>query len=157
VRARLALACLAAVCAGAAGEGRASPYGSYPLALPETLRGTVQVPLDGDRPAQVSTLGALYRALAACWTAPEGLRKLEGLEITARFALRRDGSVIGTPRITFAAGAPGPEARDVLVRATLRSIAACTPAPVTEGLGRAVAGRPLALRFVYRGPEGRGI
>ncbi len=70
--------------------------------LPQTLRGTLRVPLlagETGRPGR--SLKALFPALAACWEAPEGLAKFERTEITARLSLRRDGSVIGTPQITF--------------------------------------------------------
>lgn len=150
----LALAGMPAVSPALASASPVAPYG---LPLPGTLRGTVEVPA-GDRPGRpANTLDELYRALAACWEAPPGLRKLEGIEITARLSLRRDGSVIGPPKITFAAGAPEGAAKRVLVRATLEAIARCTPAKLTPSLGAAIAGRPVALRFVYRGPSGRDI
>ena len=126
--------------------------------LPQTLRGTQRVPLPASgTAAPADTLRALYPALAACWKVPEGLGRFERAEITARLSLRRDGSVIGTPRITFAQ-APGDErVREILVRATLDAIARCTPVRLTPGLGGAIAGRPRALRFIYDGPRGQGI
>ena len=108
-------------------------------------------------PGPVDTLKALFPALAACWQAPEGLAKFERTEITARLSLRRDGSVIGAPRITFSQTPGDARARDILVRATLDAIARCTPVKVTPALGAAIAGRPLALRFIYDGPRGQGI
>ncbi|CAO4135678.1 hypothetical protein [Methylorubrum extorquens] len=132
--------------------------------LPQTLRGTQHVPLPaGDTAAApADTLKALYPALAACWKAPEGLSRFERVEITARLSLRQDGSVIGMPQITFAktpfANTPGDtRARDILIRATRDAIARCTPVRVTPALGGAIAGRPLALRFIYDGPRGQGI
>jgi thioredoxin-like negative regulator of GroEL len=135
-----------------------------PSSLPQTLRGTVQVPLpeSGDgaprgerRPAD--TLKELYPTLAACWEAPPGLARLERTEITARFSLRRDGSLIGEPRITFATPPSETRARDILTEATIAAIRRCTPARITAALGAAIAGRPMALRFVYAGPRGQGI
>lgn len=135
-----------------------------PLTLPETLRGTVQVPggmshagPGAGAPRGIDTLKELYPALAACWEVPAGLSRFERTEITARFALRRDGSVIGTPRVTFATQDPDSRARAVLTQATLEAIRRCTPAKVTPALGGAIAGRPIALRFVYQGPKGQGI
>ncbi|WP_246390403.1 hypothetical protein [Methylorubrum rhodinum] len=127
--------------------------------LPQTLRGTLRVPLLAGEtgPGPVDTLKALFPALAACWEAPEGLAKFERTEITARLALRRDGSVIGTPRITFSQTPGDDKARDILIRATLDAIARCTPVRLTPALGGAIAGRPLALRFIYDGPRGQGI
>lgn len=116
------------------------------LSLPTTLRATVRVPVTmPEGPAD--TLAALYPRLAACWRAPADLG---AATITARFALRRDGSLQGNPRITFSRVSP--QWRDALVAETLASLARCTPARLTAGLGGAVAGRPIALRFVYPGP-----
>ena len=152
--------------------GAESAPSTGPLTLPETLRGTVQVPSrhgttsngmtengmaqapDGKR---LDTLKDLYPALAACWIVPEGLARFERTGITARFALRRDGSVIGTPRVTFATEAGDGRARALLAEAAVSAIRRCTPARVTAALGAAIAGRPIALRFIHHGPRGQGI
>lgn len=130
-----------------------------PLALPQTLRGTVQVPVadGGQGPKPIDTLRDLFPALAACWKAPEGLVKFEHTEITVRFSLRRDGSIIDTPRVTFVKTPADERGRALLVEAALSAIRRCTPARITLGLGGAIAGRPLALRFVHDGPRGQGI
>ena len=130
------------------------PGGGYPLSLPQTLRATVPVPVARMSTRPADTLAELYPALAACWQAPGGLGRPSGaddIEITLRLALRRDGSLIGPPRVTYAAGVAG-DRRAALVRGTLDALARCTPAHITPGLGRAIAGRPVALRFVYRPP-----
>lgn len=133
-----------------------SSYGAghgpgYPLSLPQTLRGTVTVPLAATPDAPADTLAALYPVLAACWSAPQSIAGASGVEITARLSLRRDGSLIGPPRITYAAGVIDRQ-RTTLVRATLDALRDCTPARISAGLGRAIAGRPVALRLVYRPP-----
>ena len=131
------------------------PGGAYPLSLPQTLRGTVAVPLSRMATRPADTLVALYPALAACWQVPAGLGPpspgADDIEITLRLSLRRDGSLIGPPRVTYAAGVSGSQ-RTALVRGTLDALARCTPVNLTPGLGRAIAGRPVALRFVYRPP-----
>ncbi len=128
-----------------------------PLPLPETLRGTVQVPVSPGGEAPADTLQQLYPRLAACWRAPEGLARFERTEITVRFSLRRDGSVIGPPRITFAQAPADARGRALLEEAALSAIRRCIPARVTPGLGGAIAGRQIALRFVYEGPRGRDL
>lgn len=131
------------------------PGGGYPLSLPQTLRATIAVPVSRMATKPADTLADLYPALAACWQVPAGLGRPRGasdaFEITARLALRRDGSLIGPPRITYAAGVAGDQ-RVTLMRGTLDALARCTPVHLTLGLGRAIAGRPVALRFVYRPP-----
>ena len=138
-------------------EARAFRLHQPPLSLPQTLRGTVQVPAAGGEGAPIDTLRDLYPALAACWRPPDGLAKFELTEITVRFSLRRDGSLVGAPRITFAR-TPGDErARALLTEAALIAIRRCTPARITQDLGGAIAGRPIALRFIYNGPRGQGV
>ncbi|MCJ2071239.1 hypothetical protein MKK75_20990 [Methylobacterium sp. J-030] len=131
------------------------PGGAYPLSLPQTLRATIAVPVARMATKPADTLAELYPALAACWQVPASLGApsagSEDIEITLRLSLRRDGSLIGPPRVTYAAGVSGSQ-RTILVRGTLDALARCTPAHITAGLGRAIAGRPVALRFVYRPP-----
>ena len=142
---------IALVPAAGGASGYRSFYGyaygdgpGYPLSLPQTLRGTVSVPL-GDAPVRpADTLAQLYPVLAACWKAPSEPGKGQA---TARFSLRRDGSLIGAARISYAAGVT-PGLRAGLLRSALDAIRRCTPADITPGLGRAIAGRPVALRFV---------
>jgi hypothetical protein len=127
-----------------------------PLPLPETLRGTVYVPHAGEAAGRIDSLRELYPALTACWQPPEGLAWLERTEITARFSLRADGSILGVPRITFSALPADTPARRALTDATLAAIRRCTPVALSAGMGGAIAGRPLAIRFVYEGPRGKG-
>lgn len=156
---RLSLAAVAMLPCGAAAAGA-----GLPLTLPETLRATVQAPpavlqAPQDRIAltPADTLRELYPRLGACWRVPDGLAGFERTEITARFALRRDGSVIGEPRITFASQNADARGRTLLTRATLDAIRRCTPVAITPALGAAIAGRPIALRFLYKGPKGQGV
>ena len=155
---RLAVAALAVATAfGSAIAGAAIVGPGLSLTLPQTLRATVQVPEGGIAASPADTLQELYPRLGACWQVPEGLAGFERTEITARFALRRDGSVIGAPRITFATQSADTRGRDLLTRATLDAIRRCTPVAITPALGAAIAGRPIALRFIYQGPKGQGV
>ena len=148
------VAALAAAGLGVVASAQGAPF-TGPLTLPETLRGTVRVPQDRlAGTGTANTLRALYPVLAACWTAPADAG--DG-EITTRFSLRRDGSVIGTPRVTYARPASNTRAARILSDAALRAIRRCTPARITPALGAAIAGRPIALRFVYQGPKGKGV
>ncbi|TXN85071.1 hypothetical protein [Methylobacterium sp. WL8] len=153
-----AAALLAALAPASAGAWDGQPfYGyaldgegpGYPLSLPQTLRATIVVPLAARPVPRANTLAEFYPALAACWRPPASLEDAPDIEITARLSLRRDGSLIGPPRITYARGV-GPKTRPTLVHATLEGLSRCLPARITPGLGRAIAGRPVALRFVYR-------
>jgi hypothetical protein len=96
-------------------------------------------------------------ALAACWSPPRGLSRLERVEITVRLSLKRNGELLGTPRITFSNLNPDGPAREILTKAVLEALRRCTPLHLTDGLGGAIAGRPVAIRFVYDGPKGQGV
>ncbi len=95
------------------------------------------------------TLEALGGALTACFRAPEGST---GSSITVLVSLKRDGTVLGKPRITFSHLVGRPEDQRSFVRAALDSLASCTPVAVTPALGGAIAGRPFSIRFVGGGP-----
>ncbi|MBY0295229.1 MAG: hypothetical protein K2X71_04185 [Methylobacterium sp.] len=147
-RLRLAAAA-AAVMVAASAAAQVDEFDEAPpvLSLPTTLRATVRVPVARDGlVSPADTLVQLYPALAACWSPLPGLGRAQ---ITARLSLTRDGALQGPPRITYASVAPGQ--RGALVDTTLKALRACTPARLTPGLGGAVAGRPIALRFVYSG------
>ncbi len=153
----LATLLLALVPAPAGAQGERPFYGyaidadgpGYPLSLPQTLRATIVVPLAAEPASRADTLAELFPVLAACWRPPAALENASDVEITARLSLRRDGSLLGPPRITYARGV-GPKTRPTLVHATIDGLTRCLPARITPGLGRAIAGRPVALRFVYR-------
>ena len=72
--------------------------------------------------------------------------------MTIRFSLDAKGAVIGKPMITFATLVGSPEDKRAFLAAALSALTQCTPVHVTPGLGGAIAGRPLSVRFVGGGP-----
>lgn len=134
------------------------PLREPPLTLPETLRGDVRVGAgQAIQGTTIDTIRDIFPALGACWAPPSGLSRLETIEVTARFSLRRDGSLIGAPRVTFATLGAETRARQTLAEATFDAIRRCTPLRLTKTFGDAVAGRPIAIRFIYHGPKGHGV
>lgn len=115
------------------------------------FRALIVIPaLVGSHPATpIATLRALGPALTACFRAPA---RSAGSEITVLLSLTRDGVVFGKPKITYSKLVGKPEDRRAFVEAALGALAACTPVPLTPGLGGAVAGRPLSIRFIGGGP-----
>jgi hypothetical protein len=70
------------------------------------------------------------------------------MQITVRFSFNRSGGIIGAPRMTFAtAGAPA-DVRAAYLKAINTSLNACAPLKFSSGLGGALAGRPIAIRYV---------
>ena len=101
----------------------------------------------GDEP-KLDSISAMYAALRACWVPPPKDEARHGMEYTIRFAFKRDGEIVAPPRVTYAShDAPG-DVRDTYRDAVNAALARCTPLHFTDGMGGAVAGRPIAIRFV---------
>ena len=68
--------------------------------------------------------------------------------MTVRFSFKRSGEIIAVPRMTYATtGAPA-NVRATYLKAINASLDACVPLKFTGGLGGALAGRPIAIRYV---------
>jgi hypothetical protein len=106
---------------------------------------------DADKGADeqpLDTISDLFAALRGCWVPPpkDGARR--GMEYTIRFALKRDGEMIAPPRMTYASHDAPAEVRNIYRDAIDAALKRCTPLHFSEGMGGAVAGRPIAIRFV---------
>ncbi|HEX2364665.1 MAG TPA: hypothetical protein VHJ00_06490 [Bradyrhizobium sp.] len=134
-------------------HGPCIPEIDYPYG--ENLQLTVQtVPARDDeekykRPDhELDTIGDLFAELRSCWSPPPPDGAREGMQMSVRFSFKRSGEMIGPPRLTFAtAGAP-PDTRATYLKAINASLDACIPLKFTSGLGGALAGRPIAIRYV---------
>ena len=96
----------------------------------------------------VNTLSELMAALRACWVPPPLDQSRAGMQITVQMSFRRNGELLGQPRITFESAGASEDERLAYRIAVAKMLKRCTPVPVTEGLGNALAGRPLTIRFV---------
>ena len=99
-------------------------------------------------PDQLNTLNDLLGALRYCWNPPPLVHAEPGMRMTLRFSLNRDGKLIGPPQLTYATPGVSPKTREIYREAMTRSLEACTPFPLTSGLGGAVAGRPFVIWIV---------
>ena len=70
------------------------------------------------------------------------------MEYTIRFALKRDGTLIAPPRMTYASHDAPAAMRDIYRTAIDAALKRCTPLHFSMGMAGAVAGRPIAIRFV---------
>lgn len=103
----------------------------------------------------LDSIGDLFTALRSCWSPPEASSAQEGMQVSVRFSFKRTGEIIGTPRLTFAtAGAPA-AVRAAYLKAINASLGACAPLKFTGNLGGAIAGRPIAIRYVDNRELGR--
>jgi hypothetical protein len=102
---------------------------------------------------ELATLRDMFDALRACWVPPPKEEARAGMQMSVRFAFKRSGEIIATPRVTYTSPDAPPEAREIYHDAITAALARCTPLPLSAGLGGAVAGRPIAIRFVDNRPR----
>jgi len=115
------------------------------IALAFLLVGSIEA-----KGAPANTLRELWSELSACVRPPSGD---VGSELTIIFALKRDGSLLGKPRITHSHLIGDPDAQRRFVEAAIVAVAKCLPVSITSELGGAIAGRPLSIRIVSRPRE----
>ncbi|WP_407164825.1 hypothetical protein [Bradyrhizobium sp. ORS 111] len=96
----------------------------------------------------LNTIGDLFAALRACWSPPPADSAREGMQMSVRFSFKRSGEMIGAPRMTFATSGVPADTRSTYLNAINASLDACLPLKFTGGLGGALAGRPIMIRYV---------
>jgi hypothetical protein len=96
----------------------------------------------------LNTIGDLFAALRSCWTPPPTDSARAGMQISVRFSFKRSGEIIAAPRLTFSTAGVPADTRTTYLKAVNASLAACAPLKFTNGLGGALAGRPIAIRYV---------
>jgi hypothetical protein len=124
------------------------------LAL-QNLQVTIQsVPARDDAPKyqkpdhDLDSIGDLFAELRSCWSPPAADVAHEGMQMSVRFSFKKSGEMIGPPRLTFATSGVPVETRDTYLKAINQSLNACIPLKFTDGLAGALAGRPIAIRYV---------
>jgi hypothetical protein len=134
-------------------HGPCIPEIDYPYG--ENLQLTVQTVPSHDDAAKyqkpdhdLDTIGDLFAALRSCWTPPPAEAAREGMQMTVRFSFKRDGGIIAAPRMTYATAGVSADVRDTYLKAINASLDACEPLKFSGGLGGALAGRPIAIRYV---------
>ncbi|QPF87648.1 hypothetical protein IC762_15735 [Bradyrhizobium genosp. L] len=96
----------------------------------------------------LDTIGDLFAALRSCWSPPAADDAREGMQMSVRFSFKRSGEMIGTPRMTFATRDVPADTRATYLNAINASLDTCLPLKFTGGLGGALAGRPIMIRYV---------
>jgi hypothetical protein len=141
-------------------HGPCIPDIDYPYG--ENLQLTIQtVPAKEDedkykRPDHdLDSIGDLFAALRSCWSPPPADAAREGMQMSVRFSFKRSGEMIAFPRLTFATAGISADTRATYLKAINASLEACLPLKFTGGLGGALAGRPIAIRYVDNRDLGR--
>jgi hypothetical protein len=135
------------------GRGPCIPEIDYPYG--ENLQLTVETTPPPEDAAKyqkpdhdLDTIGDLFAQLRSCWSPPPADTARQGMQITVRFSFTRSGEMIGAPRLTFATANAPAEVRATYLKAINTSLGACVPLKLTGSLGGALAGRPIAIRYV---------
>jgi hypothetical protein len=106
-----------------------------------------------DQPARtprrpLNTLNELFAAMSACWVPPPLEQSRPGTEITIRFSLTRQGDILGEPRFTYSTPTLSNEIKTSYQRSVAAMLKRCAPFNLSDGLGGAIAGRPISTRFI---------
>jgi hypothetical protein len=124
------------------------PYGENLQLTVESKPPEAEAPRYQKPDHDLDNIGDLFAALRSCWTPPQADSAKEGMQMTVRFSFKRSGDLIGPPRMTFATSGVPVEVRETYLKAINDSIDACVPLKFTGNLGGALAGRPIAIRYV---------
>jgi hypothetical protein len=101
------------------------------------------------QPQQLDTIKDVFAKLYSCWQPPPASRA-RAMDITVIVSFNREGAILGQPRITYETAGAGDNDRIAYRIAVMETLQRCTPLPITEGLGGAIAGRPFAVTFRTR-------
>lgn len=96
----------------------------------------------------LNTIGDLLTKLRSCWVPPVKDRARAGMQISVRFSFRRSGEMIGPPQLTYATPGVAAGTREAYLAAVTTSLNGCLPLKFTDGLGGAIAGRPIMIRYI---------
>jgi len=134
-------------------HGPCIPEIDYPYG--ENLQLTIEsVPSRDDAPKyqkpghDLNTIGDLFAELRSCWTPPPADAARQGMQMSVRFSFKRSGEIIAAPRMTYFTEGASPDIRATYLKAINASLDACVPMKFTSDLGGALAGRPIAIRYV---------
>jgi len=94
----------------------------------------------------LNTLAEIRQALRGCWQWPPASEARAGMELTVRVSFKRNGEIFGA-RITYQTASVSAEERAIYYGALLAALSRCSPLPLSESLGEAIAGRPLTFHI----------
>jgi hypothetical protein len=98
--------------------------------------------------AAVNTIAEVFAALETCWVPPPLDQARPGMQITVLVSFKRNGEILGRPRITYETPNASEDERLAYRIAMAQALRRCAPLPFTDALGGALAGRLLTIRFI---------
>lgn len=100
------------------------------------------------RERPINTVRDVFKVLKTCWIPPPKSAARVGMQITVRFSVTRTGEILGKPKITFETKMATDAERIAYRIAVMLMLQRCTPIPITDALGNAIAGHPLSIRII---------
>lgn len=94
----------------------------------------------------INTLKELFEAVYRCWQWPPEAEIQTGMELTVMLSFKRSGEIFGG-RITYQSRYVSEKERALYHEALVNALRLCSPLPVTESLGHAIAGRMFVFPF----------
>lgn len=111
------------------------------------ILGSLLIAMPPAQAAPANSLAQLWKTLGGCIRLNDVPTAAAGSEVTVLFSLKRDGSLLGRPRITHSRLLGGAGDQQDFIAGALAAVSRCLPAEITDGLGGAIAGRPLSFRI----------
>ena len=102
----------------------------------------------------LNTLVDIRNAIQGCWKWPPLSEVRQGMELTIRLSFKRSGEIFGA-RLTYETRGVSEDERRLYYGVMLEALKLCSPLPVSESLGGAIAGRPFTFRFKDNRREGK--
>ncbi len=95
----------------------------------------------------LDTIKDLQDAFKKCWVWPDAADVGSGMDITVIVSFRRNGEIFGG-RVSYQTPNVSDEERSVYAAALAATIKRCSPLPLSDGLGGAIAGRLFSFHFI---------
>ncbi len=118
------------------------PLNQVPLLKVEGHAGPPE-PLDSEHP--VDRLNEIGPLLSKCLELPPEDDAQAGMQLALKLAFRRDGELLADPRFTYVTHDAPEKAKAAYESAALAMLKRCTPLPITDKFGGAIAGRPFVV------------
>ncbi|MBV8839642.1 MAG: hypothetical protein JO000_24165 [Alphaproteobacteria bacterium] len=122
----------------------------YGFPIGEDLRLTIETRAAApEKPeGDIDTISSLFRMLRACFVPPLEGEARAGTQVAIRLSFKRSGELMPSPRWTYTSPDTPGEARQLYRDAVTTSLAQCAPLHFSHGMAGAIAGRPIAIRYV---------
>ena len=129
-------------------DGVCVPDYGFPIGQDLRLTIETRTPPPDKPDGDINTISALFRMLRACFEPPVADKARRGVEVALRLSFKRNGEFIAPPRWTYTAPETPKDARELYREAVTSSLAHCAPLHFSKGMAGAIAGRPIAIRYV---------